>query len=66
MVTILAPRFLDYSEEVNNADAIILFVGPDRDAREDEALRLFTDGFSGKLRYLHPHNELFSEFNYGR
>jgi hypothetical protein len=49
MGTILAPRFLDYHEEIIKADAIILFVGPDWEARKDETRRLLTDGYSTKL-----------------
>jgi hypothetical protein len=47
--SIVAPRFLLYHEKVPEADAVILFVGSDWEAREDEASRLMTEGYSRRL-----------------
>jgi hypothetical protein len=44
-----APRFLLYSSKYEKADSIILFLGPDFNARKKEAYRLMNEGMADYL-----------------
>ena len=43
------PRYLTYADEPLRSDALILFVGPDNKARQEDANRLMSEGYA---RYL--------------
>ncbi|HUH65868.1 MAG TPA: hypothetical protein VLZ07_05495, partial [Syntrophales bacterium] len=44
-----APRYLAYADMPVRSDAVVLFVGPDNKARQEDANRLMGEGFA---RYL--------------
>jgi uncharacterized SAM-binding protein YcdF (DUF218 family) len=43
------PRYLTYADKPLRSDALVLFVGPDNKARQEDANRLMSEGFA---RYL--------------
>ncbi len=43
------PRYLTYADEPLRSDAVVLFVGPDNKARQEDANRLMSEGYA---RYL--------------
>lgn len=44
-----APKYLTYSDQPVKSDVIILFLGPDFDARKKEALKLMEEGYAQHL-----------------
>jgi len=44
-----APHYLAYSDDAERCDAVILFLGPDYEARKKEAHRLIQEGFADYL-----------------
>ena len=43
------PRYLTYADKPLRSDAVVLFVGPDNKARQEDANRLMSEGYA---RYL--------------
>jgi uncharacterized SAM-binding protein YcdF (DUF218 family) len=43
------PRYLTYADKPLRSDAVVLFVGPDNKARQEDATRLMSEGYA---RYL--------------
>ena len=44
-----ATHYLTYSDQPEKTDAVVLFVGPDFKARQEEIKLLFTEGYAGYL-----------------
>ena len=44
-----APKYLTYSDQPIKSDVIVLFLGPDFDARKKEALKLIEEGYAQHL-----------------
>jgi uncharacterized SAM-binding protein YcdF (DUF218 family) len=49
VVLYYGPRYLAYADKPLNSDAVVLFVGPDNKARQEDANRLMHEGYA---RYL--------------
>ncbi len=49
VVLYYAPRYLTYADKPLRSDAIVLFVGPDKKSRQEDANRLMNEGYA---RYL--------------
>ena len=63
-----APHYLTYADTPVKSDAIVLFVGPDNRARQEEAQLLITQGYAryflipayGKIHEVSPDVETYS------